>query len=142
MAFGQFHQTILVLYLCLYFILNLQITSDYVNQVLVYNFTQLTVEKNNFLLTLAYQSFAVIGSGLLISLDEKMNPKLSNDEHFESKGFMEAVNVTAKVSRKQSKKKVRQSFESTNNSEIFNVSGEIVQRSLLRSVYIEFFVLS
>ena len=29
-----------------------------------------------------------------ISLDEKMNPKLSNDEHFESKGFMEAVNVT------------------------------------------------
>ena len=57
---------ILVLYLCLYFILNLQITSDYVNQVLVYNFTQLTVEKNNFLLTLAYQSFAVIGSGLLI----------------------------------------------------------------------------
>ena len=57
---------ILVLYLCLYFILNLQITSDSVNQVLVYNFTQLTVEKNNFLLTLAYQSFAVIGSGLLI----------------------------------------------------------------------------
>ncbi len=29
-----------------------------------------------------------------ISLDEKMNSKLSNDEHFESKGFMEAVNVT------------------------------------------------
>ena len=57
---------ILVLYLCLYFILNLQITSDYVNQVLVYNFTQLAVEKNDFLLTLAYQSFAVIGSGLLI----------------------------------------------------------------------------
>ena len=57
---------ILVLYLCLYFILNLQITSDYINQVLVYNFTQLAVEKNNFLLTLAYQSFAVIGSGLLI----------------------------------------------------------------------------
>lgn len=57
---------ILILYLCLYFILNLQITSDYINQVLVYNFTQLAVEKNNFLLTLAYQSFAVIGSGLLI----------------------------------------------------------------------------
>ena len=57
---------ILVLYLCLYFILNLQITSDYINQVLVYNFTQLAVEKNDFLLTLAYQSFAVIGSGLLI----------------------------------------------------------------------------
>lgn len=36
---------ILVLYLCLYFILNLQITSDYINQVLVYNFTQLAVEK-------------------------------------------------------------------------------------------------
>ena len=34
--------------------------------VLVYNFTQLAVEKNDFLLTLAYQSFAVIGSGLLI----------------------------------------------------------------------------
>ena len=29
-----------------------------------------------------------------ISLDEKMNSKLSNDVHFESKGFMEAVNVT------------------------------------------------
>ena len=57
---------ILVLYLCLYFILNLQITSDYINQVLIYNFTQLAVEKNDFLLTLAYQSFAVIGSGLLI----------------------------------------------------------------------------
>lgn len=57
---------ILVLYLCLYFILNLQITSDYINQVLVYNFTQLAVEKNDFLLTLAYQSFAIIGSGLLI----------------------------------------------------------------------------
>ena len=28
-----------------------------------------------------------------ISLDEKMNSKLSNDEHFESKGFMEAVNA-------------------------------------------------
>ena len=56
---------ILVLYLCLYFILNLQITSDYINQVLVYNFTQLAVEKNDFLLTLAYQSFAVLGSGLL-----------------------------------------------------------------------------
>ena len=59
---------ILVLYLCLYFILNLQITSDYINQVLVYNFTQLAVEKNNFLLTLAYQGFAVIGSGLLIGV--------------------------------------------------------------------------
>lgn len=57
---------ILVLYLCLYFILNLQITSDYINQVLIYNFTQLAIEKNDFLLTLAYQSFAVIGSGLLI----------------------------------------------------------------------------
>ena len=40
--------------------------TDYINQVLVYNFTQLAVEKNDFLLTLAYQSFAVIGSGLLI----------------------------------------------------------------------------
>lgn len=29
-----------------------------------------------------------------ISLDEKMNPELSNNIHFESKGFMEAVNVT------------------------------------------------
>ena len=57
---------ILVLYLCLYFILNLQITSDYINQVLIYNFTQLAIEKNDFLLTLAYQGFAVIGSGLLI----------------------------------------------------------------------------
>ena len=29
-----------------------------------------------------------------ISLDEKMSPSLSEDVHFESKGFMEAVNVT------------------------------------------------
>ena len=29
-----------------------------------------------------------------ISLDERMNPELSGDVHFESKGFMEAVSVT------------------------------------------------
>ena len=29
-----------------------------------------------------------------ISLDEKKNPELGNDVHFESKGFMEAVSVT------------------------------------------------
>lgn len=29
-----------------------------------------------------------------ISLDEKKNPELSNDIYFESKGFMEAINVT------------------------------------------------
>jgi len=29
-----------------------------------------------------------------ISLDEKMSPELSSDAHYESKGFMEAVNVT------------------------------------------------
>jgi len=29
-----------------------------------------------------------------ISLDEKMNPELRDDMHFESKGFMEPVNVT------------------------------------------------
>lgn len=29
-----------------------------------------------------------------ISLDEKMNPELIKDVHFESKGFMEAVSVT------------------------------------------------
>lgn len=29
-----------------------------------------------------------------IHLDELMNPELSNDVHFESKGFMEAVSVT------------------------------------------------
>lgn len=29
-----------------------------------------------------------------IHLDEKMHPELSNDVHFESKGFMESVNVT------------------------------------------------
>ena len=28
-----------------------------------------------------------------IRLDEKMNPELSDDVHFESKGFMDAVNV-------------------------------------------------
>ena len=29
-----------------------------------------------------------------ISLDERMNKELSDDVHFESKGFMEPVNVT------------------------------------------------
>lgn len=29
-----------------------------------------------------------------IGLDEKMSPSLKNDVHFESKGFMDAVNVT------------------------------------------------
>ena len=29
-----------------------------------------------------------------VSLDEMMNPELCKDTHFESKGFMEAVNVT------------------------------------------------
>lgn len=29
-----------------------------------------------------------------ISLDERMNKALSNDAHFESKGFMEVANVT------------------------------------------------
>lgn len=33
-------------------------------------------------------------SEIHIRLDEKMNPELSNDIHFESKGFMEVVNVT------------------------------------------------
>ena len=31
---------------------------------------------------------------IYISLDEKMNPELIKDVHFESKGFMEAVSVT------------------------------------------------
>ena len=68
-----FYQVLCIVFgnilVCIYvftFILNLQITSDYINQVLVYNFTQLAVEKNDFLLTLAYQSFAVLGSGLLL----------------------------------------------------------------------------
>ena len=43
--------------------------------------------------------FSIVGieqnsTEIHISLDEKMNPELSNDVHFESKGFMEAVNVT------------------------------------------------
>lgn len=33
-------------------------------------------------------------SEIHISLDEKMNPALSGDVHFASKGFMEAVSVT------------------------------------------------
>ena len=35
-----------------------------------------------------------ISKEIYISLDEKMNPELSKDLHFESKGFMEAVSVT------------------------------------------------
>ncbi len=31
---------------------------------------------------------------IYIRLDEKMNPELANDTHFESKGFMDSVNVT------------------------------------------------
>ena len=43
--------------------------------------------------------FSIVGieqnsTEIHISLDEKMNPELSNDVHFESKGFMEAVSVT------------------------------------------------
>ena len=35
-----------------------------------------------------------ISKEIYISLDEKMNPELSKDLHFESKGFMAAVRVT------------------------------------------------
>ena len=34
------------------------------------------------------------GSEIHIRLDEKMNPELRGDVHFESKGFMETVSVT------------------------------------------------
>ena len=44
-------------------------------------------------------SFSIVGisqtsTEIHISLDERMNPELSKDVHFESKGFMEAVSVT------------------------------------------------
>lgn len=43
--------------------------------------------------------FTIVGieqteSEIHISLDEKMNPELSGNVHFESKGFMDAVSVT------------------------------------------------
>ena len=43
--------------------------------------------------------FSIVGieqtsNEIHISLDEKMNPELGNDIHFESKGFMDAVSVT------------------------------------------------
>ncbi len=43
--------------------------------------------------------FTIVGieqteSEIHVSLDEKMNPELSGDVHFDSKGFMEAVSVT------------------------------------------------
>lgn len=43
--------------------------------------------------------FTIVGisqteSEIHISLDEKMNPELSGDVHFESKGFMKAVSIT------------------------------------------------
>ena len=43
--------------------------------------------------------FSIVGieqtsNEIHISLDEKMNPELGNDIHFESKGFMEAASVT------------------------------------------------
>ena len=46
-----------------------------------------------------FEYFSIVGieqnsTEIHISLDEKMNPELSNDVHFESKGFMEAVSVT------------------------------------------------
>ena len=42
--------------------------------------------------------FSIVGisqtsTEIHISLDEKMNPELSEDVHFESKGFMEAVSA-------------------------------------------------
>ena len=57
---------ILVLYFTLYFILNLQITTDYINQVLTYNFTQFAIENHSLLLTLPFQFIAILGSGLLL----------------------------------------------------------------------------
>lgn len=57
---------ILILYFTLYFILNLQITTSYIEQVLNYNFTQFAVEEHNLLLTLPYQLIAILGSGLLL----------------------------------------------------------------------------
>ena len=44
--------------------------------------------------------FSIVGisqtsTEIHVSLDEKMHPELSKDVHFESKGFMEAVSVTA-----------------------------------------------
>lgn len=63
--------------------------------------------ENNYLNILAgivlpaqiLEYFSIVGieqnsTEIHISLDEKMNPELSNDVHFESKGFMEAVSVT------------------------------------------------
>ena len=43
--------------------------------------------------------FSIVGvsqtaTEIYINLDEKKNPELNGDVHFESKGFMEAVNVT------------------------------------------------
>lgn len=43
--------------------------------------------------------FTIVGieqteSEIHISLDEKMNPELSGDVHFESKGFMKAASIT------------------------------------------------
>ena len=43
--------------------------------------------------------FSIVGisqtsTEIHISLDERMNPELSEDVHFESKGFMEAASVT------------------------------------------------
>ena len=43
-----------------------------------------------------------ISKEIYISLDEKMNPELSKDLHFESKGFMAAVSVTDFPIRDQS----------------------------------------
>ena len=38
--------------------------------------------------------FSIVGISQTSTVDERMNPGLSEDVHFESKGFMEAVSVT------------------------------------------------
>ena len=55
--------------------------------------------ENVFLKAIARDYFTIVGveqtkTEIHISLDERMNKELSDDLHFESKGFMEPVNVT------------------------------------------------
>ncbi|MGT2907010.1 hypothetical protein [Streptococcus dentiloxodontae] len=59
---------ILILYVAVYFIINLEITSTYIKQVLGYYFGHFALSNQNLLLTILYQVVIIFGSGLLLGL--------------------------------------------------------------------------
>lgn len=59
---------ILVFYTVGYFILNLQVLSSYISQAIVYQFTYFATSDNNLVLTILFQIFIALISGLLLGV--------------------------------------------------------------------------